>query len=199
MIMSQGMVQLRRAVRAEVSASVTARRAFAVVTFALLAALSARFALPLPATAVPLSLQTLVVLMSGLLLGPVLGASAMTMYLIAGAAGVPVFVAGMGIPYLFGPTGGYLLAFPAAAAVAGAVAARAGGSRSAQLAWLTGAAVLATAVVYAGGWAQLSVMTGDTGTAFRVGVLPFLAGDMVKIVAAVVLASRLRRRALALL
>jgi biotin transporter BioY len=64
---------------------------------------------------VPVSLQTLVVLLSGMLLGPRLGAAAQTAYLMAGAAGLPVFAAGLGVAYLFGPTGGYLLAFPAAA------------------------------------------------------------------------------------
>jgi biotin transport system substrate-specific component len=198
LIMSQVMVQIRRAASAEVLTSVPARRAFAVVTCVLLTALSARFALPLPGTAVPLSLQTLVVLMSGMLLGPALGASAMTMYLLAGASGLPVFVAGMGVPYLFGPTGGYLLAFPAAAAVAGVVAAHARGALVPRTLWLTAAAVLATGTIYAGGWAQLSLMTGDASTALRLGVLPFLLGDAVKILAAVMLALRLRRRTLAL-
>jgi biotin transport system substrate-specific component len=195
--MSQVMVQIRRAASAEVLTSVPARRAFAMVTFALLAAVSARFAVPFPGTAVPISLQTLVVMMSGVLLGPALGASAMTMYVLAGAAGLPAFVAGGGVAYLFGPTGGYLLAFPAAAAVAGAVAGYARGGAVARTLWFATAALLATGTVYAGGWAQLSVMTGDAGAAFRLGVLPFLLGDMVKLVAVVVLANRLRGRTLA--
>jgi biotin transport system substrate-specific component len=196
--MSQVMVQIRRVASIEVLAGAPARCAFAVVTCVLLTALSARFALPLPGTAVPLSLQTLVVLMSGMLLGPALGASAMILYLLAGASGLPVFVAGMGVPYLFGPTGGYLLAFPAAAAVAGAIAVHARGGLMPRTLWLTAAAVLATCTIYAGGWAQLSIMTGDAANALRLGVLPFLLGDAVKIAAAVVLALRLRRRTLAL-
>lgn len=195
--MSQVMVQLRRAATAEALASVPARRAFAIVTFAILAALSARFSVPLPGTAVPVSLQTLVVMMSGVLLGPALGASAMTMYVLAGAAGLPVFVAGSGVAYLFGPTGGYLLAFPAAAAVAGAVAGYARGGAVARTLWLALALALASAAIYAGGWAQLSVMTGNASAAFRLGVLPFLLGDVVKIALAVALATWLRRPTLA--
>lgn len=197
--MSQVMVQLRRAATYEVVSSLPARRAVAVLAFALLTAFSAHASVPLPGTPVPVSLQTLVVLMSGLLLGPALGASAQMLYLAAGAAGLPVFAMGVGLPYLFGPTGGYLLAFPAAAAIAGAVATYATGSTARRVGMTVVAATLATAAVYAGGWSQLSLLTGDAGTAFRAGVLPFLAGDVAKIVVAVILTSRLRRRALALL
>ncbi|CAN5794150.1 hypothetical protein BH23GEM9_BH23GEM9_27710 [soil metagenome] len=197
--MSQVLVQLRRAAALEFLNTLAARRALAILAFALLAAVSARFSMPLPGTAVPVSLQTLVVMLSGLLLGPAVGASAMTVYLLAGAAGLPVFVAGMGVPYLFGPTGGYLLAFPAAAAVGGAVAVYAGSGTVARVVVFGIAAALSSAVVFAGGWAQLSVMTGDPATAFRLGVLPFLLGDTIKVVVAVLLAMRLRRRTLSLL
>jgi biotin transport system substrate-specific component len=197
--MSQVMVQLRRAATYEVVSSLPARRAVAVLAFTLLTAFSAHASVLLPGTPVPVSLQTLVVLMSGLLLGPALGASAQMLYLAAGAAGLPVFAMGMGLPYLFGPTGGYLLAFPAAAAIAGAVAAYATGTSARRVGVTVLAAALATAAVYAGGWSQLALLTGDPGTAFRAGVLPFLVGDVAKIVVAVILTNRLRRRALALL
>jgi biotin transport system substrate-specific component len=197
--MSQVIVQIRRAASVEVLTNVPARRIFAVVSFTLLTAFSAHASVPVPGTMVPVSLQTVMVLLSGLLLGPVLGASAQALYLAIGAMGAPVFAAGMGVPYLFGPTGGYLLAFPAAAALAGVVAAAARGGAGRRSATLAVAAVLATATVYAGGWAQLSLLTGDAGMALRLGVLPFLVGDAVKIVVAVILANRLRRRSLALL
>jgi biotin transport system substrate-specific component len=197
--MSQVLVQLRRAATFEVVSTVPARRAVAVLACVLLTAFSAHASVPLPGTPVPVSLQTLAVIMSGLLLGPALGASAMVLYLAAGAAGLPVFAMGMGLPYLFGPTGGYLLAFPAAAAIAGAVAVYARGGAVKRTAVFALAAVLAMAAVYAGGWSQLSLLTGDATTAFRVGVLPFLAGDVAKIVVAVILANRLRPRALSLL
>jgi biotin transport system substrate-specific component len=197
--MNHVLTQIRRAAHVEVLTSVPARRVFAVMTFALLTAFSAHVSAPLPGTAVPVSLQTLVVLMSGLLLGPALGAAAQTAYLMAGAAGLPVFAAGLGLPYLFGPTGGYLLAFPAAAAVAGAVAVHARGGAFRQVAVLSLACVLATLTVYAGGTAQLTLLTGDAAGAVRMGVLPFLVGDLAKLVIAVVLALRIRRRTLALL
>jgi biotin transport system substrate-specific component len=197
--MSQVMVQIRRAAAVEVLTNVPARRVLAVAVFATLTAFSAHASVPVPGTMVPISLQTLMVILSGLLLGPALGASAQVLYLAMGAMGAPVFAAGLGLPYLFGPTGGYLLAFPAAAAVAGVVAARAEGGALRRGILVAVAAVLATATVYAGGWAQLSLLTGDAGTALRLGVLPFLAGDLAKVVVAVILANRLRRRTLALL
>jgi biotin transport system substrate-specific component len=197
--MSDVLVQLRRAATLEVVTTVPARRALAVLAFALLTAFSAHASVPLPGTPVPVSLQTLAVLMSGMLLGPALGATAMMLYLAAGAAGLPVFAMGMGLPYLFGPTGGYLLAFPAAAAIAGAGAMWARGGGAQRTAFLLLAATLATVVVYAGGWSQLSLLTGDAALAFRAGVLPFLVGDVAKIVVAAILTTRLRPRALALL
>src|SRR3954468_20131578 len=82
-------------------------------------ALASQFAMPLPGTPVPMTLQPLVVVLAGLLLGPLHAAIAMGAYLIAGPAGLPVFapIGLPGIARLLGPTGGYLLAYPIAAAV----------------------------------------------------------------------------------
>lgn len=197
--MNDVLTQIRRAAHVEVMSSVPVRRVFAVMVFALLTGFSAHVAAPLPGTAVPVSLQTLVVLLSGMVLGPALGAAAQTAYLMAGVAGLPVFAAGLGVPYLFGPTGGYLLAFPAAAAVAGAVSVSARGGTVRQAAMLVLAGVLGTLVVYAGGTAQLTLLTGDAAGALRMGVLPFIIGDLVKLTIAVLIALRIRRRTLALL
>ena len=89
-------------------------------SFALLTALGAQIVLP--TIPVPFTLQTFFVLLSGALLGPRKGAAAQLSYLAMGATGMPVF-AGLagGFPYLLGPTGGYLLAFPFAAFVTGAL------------------------------------------------------------------------------
>lgn len=197
--MNHVLTQIRRAADVEVLTSVPVRRVFAVAMFALLTAFSAHVSAPLPGTAVPVSLQTLMVLLSGMLLGAALGAAAQSAYLMAGAAGLPVFAAGFGVPYLFGPTGGYLLAFPAAAAIAGAVAVRARGPLWVQVTMLTAAGLLATLMVYAGGTAQLTLLTGDATAALRLGVLPFLVGDLAKLALAVMVALRIRRRTLALL
>src|SRR3982751_4305136 len=98
-------------------------RALSIVVAAGALALSAQFAMPIPGTPVPFTLTPFVVVLAGLLLGPVDAAAAMVLYLAAGAAGLPVF-APMGAPglaRLLGPTGGYLLAYPGAGAGGGRV------------------------------------------------------------------------------
>ena len=88
--------------------------------FAALTAAVAWFKIPLPFTPVPITLQTLVVLLSGAMLGAYYGSLSMIIYLILGAIGLPVFAGGAsGIGVLFGPTGGYLFSYPVATFVIG--------------------------------------------------------------------------------
>ena len=91
-----------------------------IVGFAIALAAASQVAIPLPFTPVPITLQPLVVVLAGLMLGPVAGAASMLLYLAAGAAGLPVFapIGAPGIARFLGPTGGYLIAYPAAAFVA---------------------------------------------------------------------------------
>jgi len=154
------------------------RRALAVAAGALLVALGAQAAIPLPGTAVPMTLQVPAVLIVGGLFGPALGAASLALYLLAGAAGLPVFapVGLPGVARLFGPTGGYLLAYPLAAAVMGRLAAD-----SRRLGRLVIGLVAALAVIHAGGVAQLAILGGDLGIALRIGSLPFLLGDVLKL------------------
>jgi biotin transport system substrate-specific component len=165
-------------------------RALGILVAAGVLALSAQFALPMPGTPVPLTLQPLVVVLAGLMLGPVDAAAAMVLYLVAGAAGLPVFapIGAPGLARLLGPTGGYLLAYPVAAAVAG----RIGAGRD-SFATRTLGAVVGVLVMYAGGLAQLAVLSGSLATAAVLGVLPFVAADAVKALVAGAL-SRPRRR-----
>jgi biotin transport system substrate-specific component len=128
------------------------------------------------------------VLVVGGLLGPGLGASSMVLYLVLGAAGLPMFSpAGLpGLARLLGPTGGYLLALPLGAAVAGLAAAP-------PRHWLRlglGLA-LAVAVIHAGGVAQLAILGGDLRVAWRLGSAPFLVGDLAKLIVAGVVIGRL--------
>lgn len=161
----------------------------------LFVAAAARLAVPLPVTPVPVSLQDLAVLMVGVVLGPAGGASALVAYLFVGALGAPVFSNGhAGLPWLLGPTGGYLMAYPVAAWVMGMAlrAARptpveADDPAPSATAWLVASAVAllgalaAQAVVYAGGVAQLMLLTGqDLEATVALGVVPFLPGVVVK-------------------
>src|SRR3954471_1091694 len=141
-------------------------RALSIVAVAGALALSAQVALPMPGTPVPFTLTPLVVVLAGLLLGATEAAAAMVLYLGAGAAGLPVF-APMGAPglaRLLGPTGGYLLAYPVAAGVAG----RLGAGRATFLMRALGA-VAGIGVIYLGGLVQLAVLSGSLATAAVLG------------------------------
>ncbi len=151
-----------------------------VVLGALIVALSAQIALPLPFSPVPMTLQGFAVIVVGGLFGAAAGAGALLLYLVAGIFGVPVFaMGGSGLARVLGPTGGYLLAFPVAAIVAGAV-----GKRGAPLRCFL-AALVAMMVIHLGGWAQLAIVSGGAKAAI-LGVTPFLLQDSLKVVLAAV-------------
>jgi biotin transport system substrate-specific component len=153
------------------------RRAVAVGAGALIVAASAQVSVPVPLSPVPMTLQPLAVLAVGGLLGASAGGTALLLYLALGLLGLPVFFAGgAGIGHVLGPTGGYLLAFPAAAAVAGRFA-----GASPRLGRVLIGCALAMVVIHAGGAAQLALLGGDAGVALRVGFVPFLTGDLLKI------------------
>lgn len=173
-----------------------APRVIAVVVGAAVVALAAQVAVPLPFTVVPLTLQPLAVLVVGGLLGAAGGAAALALYLAAGAAGLPVFAGGAaGVLHLVGPTGGYLLAYPVAAAVTGWLSHRADGRTGGSLvAFVLLASVVGMAVIHVGGVSQLALLTGDPAAAFRLGFVPFFANDLVKVGLAALLILLLRPR-----
>jgi biotin transport system substrate-specific component len=159
-----------------------ARSVALALAFSLLVALAAQVVVPLPLTPVPLTMQTFAVLLTGALLGSRLGALALVAYLIEGASGLPFFRGGAGgFQHIFGPTGGYLLAFPLAAFITGLLAERGWDRR-----FLTAAAamLLGSLVILAVGWAWLAVLLGSARAAFVAGVAPFIIGDVVKIILA---------------
>ncbi|MHC4788365.1 MAG: biotin transporter BioY [Planctomycetota bacterium] len=162
--------------------SPAARQVAGVLAFAALTAVGARISVPLPGTAVPFTLQPVAVLLAGALLGSRLGAASQLAYLAAGVAGLPVFVAGGGPAYLLGPTGGYLVAFPVAALIAG----RFCRAESGVAVWVLGLGA-ALASIHLGGLAWLSVSAGAE-RALAVGVTPFLTGDVLKLVLVLVVA-----------
>ena len=155
------------------------RRAAAVVLGALIVAGAAQVSVPLPGTPVPMTLQPMAVLLVGGLLGPRLGALSMILYLAMGAAGLPVFtptVPLVGFARLFGPTGGYLLAYPVAAWAVGAVVTE--GSSVLRVACGVFAGLV---LIHLGGLAQLAILTGNLSAAARFGTWPFLLGDLLKL------------------
>ena len=152
-----------------------------VIAFSLFNAIAAQLAIPIGP--VPITMQTFAVTLTGALLGPRLGAAALITYLIEGAAGLPFFAEGRaGIGTLLGPTGGYLVSFPAAAYITGAFSEH-GWDRH----FLTAVAAMAigSVVILLAGWSWLVVGLGAAPlAAFKAGVAPFLIGDVVKIVLA---------------
>ena len=156
-------------------------RAVRIGIAALVVALAAQVAVPLPFTPIPFTLQPLAVLAVGGLLGMGEGFAALVLYLGLGLLGLPVFAGGgAGIVRLIGPTGGYLLAFPLAAGITGALSAPRGGA-AAPIWRVLGACVLGMAVIHAGGVAQLALLGGNPAAAFRYGFVPFFTGDLLKI------------------
>jgi biotin transport system substrate-specific component len=111
----------------------------------------------------------------------------MVLYLALGAMGLPVFapMGAPGITRLIGPTGGYLLAYPAAAAVAGWL-----GAGRERFATRLVAAIAGIIVLYAGGLAQLTILTGSLTAAAVFGVLPFVAADLLKAIVAAAVSGR---------
>jgi biotin transport system substrate-specific component len=173
--------------------STWARRAASVVFGSLLVAVCAHLMVPLWFTPVPVTLQTFAVLLLGLVLSPGLAAAAMILYLLEGMAGLPVLspVGPVGFLHILGPTGGYLLAYPAAAAMTGWLRRRIG--RGAFTASALAAAVGSLVILLAGAAWFAIVSHQSTGTVVALSVAPFLPGDILKVVAAAGVATGLRR------
>lgn len=153
-----------------------------VVFFVAGTAAGASLALPVPWTPVPLTLQALFVFLAGAVLGPWAGGTALSLYLVLGAWGAPVFSGGNGgFEWLMGPTGGYLIVYPAAAFAVGLLTQ----SESATLRRDLGALLVGLVVLYAGGASQLWLLTGVAASQLlALGVLPFIASDLLKVLAA---------------
>lgn len=171
------MATFNTVVLADLKNELLLRRIVAVLAGALLVSLGAQAAVPMPGTPVPLTLGVPAILIVGGLLGPRLGAASLAAYLLAGSLGLPVFAPGgmPGVARLFGPTGGYLLAYPLAAALMGLMA------RQNKIVLLVAGLVASLLVIHVAGVAQLAILGGDLAVAARAGSLPFLVGDAAKL------------------
>ncbi len=168
-----------------------ARRIAYAAAFAALLAVASYVSFAIPLTDVPFTLQVLVVLLAGFVLGPGLGALSVVLYIVLGAIGVPVFAGGAaGIGVVVGPLGGYIVSWVLAAALAGWL-----GQRGLLLRLV--AVVLGVAVIYLGGVTGLHIAQGVSWrNGVLVGALPFLPFDLLKGVVAALIAPALRRLAL---
>jgi biotin transport system substrate-specific component len=169
------------------------RQVALIVGASLVVALCARISIPLPFTPVPLTVQNLGVLLVGLLLGSRRGFAALALYLAEGAAGLPVFspTGPGGIAQLFGPTGGFLLAYPFVAFLAGYVVER--GVKSFARSAVAG--VLAEILLFAGGLTGLYVYTHSLAKAAYFGLYWFISAEVIKVMLAAAIASRWGRGA----
>jgi len=164
----------------------TWKRVIRIALGAMVVALSAQASIDLPGSPVPITLQGLAVILVGGVLGAREGTAALVLYLLAGMSGLPVFSGGRaGAAWLLGPTGGYLLAFPVGAALAGALA------RRRDLLRCFAAALAGMTIIHLGGITQLSILSGGLTLPFRA-TAPLIAADLVKVVIATLLISRFR-------
>ncbi len=148
-----------------------------VVAASLVTAGAAQLEIRLPWTPVPITGQTFAVLLSGIVLGARRAFAAQCLYLLEGASGLPFFAGGAaGVLRLVGPTGGYLMAFPFAAAITGALAERAWDRKPVTmfLTMLTG-----SVIIFVLGLAQLSRFV-PASSLLAAGLLPFIPGDILK-------------------
>ncbi|MGH9500781.1 MAG: biotin transporter BioY [Terriglobales bacterium] len=171
-----------------------ARQVALVVGASLFVAVCAHVTLPLPFTPVPLTLQNFGVLLAGLALGSRLGFAALALYLAEGVMGFPVFspTGPGGLAQLAGPTGGFLLAYPFVAGIAGWI--MESGRRT--FARAAAASLLAEIALFAGGLSWLAILTHSISTALRWGLYWFVFAEIIKIMMAAALADgwqRIRR------
>jgi len=168
-----------------------ARQVAIVIGASLLVALCARVSVPLPFTPVPLTLQNFGVVLVGLMLGSRRGFAALVLYLAEGASGLPVFSPGGpgGTLQLFGLTGGFLLAYPFVAALAGWILER--GKTTFVRAATAG--FLAEVLLFASGICWLAAYTHSFAVAVRFGLYCFIFAEIIKIMFAAAIASGWRR------
>ncbi|MDD5565294.1 MAG: biotin transporter BioY [Candidatus Omnitrophica bacterium] len=167
------------------------RRLFGVMVFVILTSLGAYIRIPLPFTPVPLTLQTFFVLLSGAFLGS-LGVASQMLYILLGLLGVSLFTySGSGIIYLLGPTGGYLVGFLTASFLVAVLRRAASRSlpRTIGVFFLADSALLMMGTVWLGAFLHIPLLR-----AFLIGFLPFLAGDLLKAIAAAALYWKLKAR-----
>jgi len=169
-----------------------ARNVALIVSGSLVVALCARVAIPLPGTPVPLTVQNFGVLLVGLMLGSRRGFAALALYLAEGAMGMPVFspTGPGGVAQLLGPTGGFLLAYPLVAFLAGYIFEH--GRKNFARAMVGG--FVAEIVLFASGLTWLAVLTHSVAAAFRLGLYWFVFAEVIKIMVAAAVASRWERR-----
>jgi len=165
--------------------------------FAALIAAGTFISIPLPFSPVPIVLQNMFALLCGLVLGPSQGGAAVALYLVAGAIGLPVFAGAKGgFIHFVGPTGGFLVGYLLSAIVAGFIAGSPRPAAKTRLWRIITAGIVGMLAVYVPGVVRLRAVLDCSWTAaLAAGFTPFIIGDVIKTVLAILLATNLRRTA----
>jgi biotin transport system substrate-specific component len=189
--MEKSTIQLPSNVRERALLPEALRQTALILGASLFVALCARITVPLPFTPVPLTLQNFGVLLVGMLLGSRRGFAALFLYLAEGAIGMPVFnpTGPGGVMQLLGATGGFLLAYPLVAWIAGYVVER--GSRTFLRAAIGG--LWAELFLFASGLTWLAILTHSITQAFRWGLYWFIFAEIIKIMMAAGITARWQR------
>lgn len=165
-----------------------------ILACSLLVGVSSQVAIPLPWTPVPVTLQPLAVMLTGAFLGSWRGAAAMFLYLMEGVAGLPVFtpVGPPGLARLAGPTGGYLMSYPLAAFTIGWMAEKGWTARfgRASLAFFATSVII---LLFGAAW-MVVALGRSWSQAAMLGIVPFIPGDILKILFAASLTSLIGKR-----
>lgn len=175
--------------------STTAKKIVFTALFAALTAVCGFISIPVPGTPIPIVLQNMLVVLTGLMLGPVWGVCATLLFLLAGALGLPVFSGGTGgIARLMGPTGGFLYGYALATLAAGTIAQRPRYGRKDSAIRLIVATVSGFVVMYVPGVIHfMRVIDKTFGQTMALCVVPYIPGDTVKAVLAILISAKLRK------
>lgn len=175
----------------------TSKKIVFTALFAALTAVCGFISIPVPGTPIPIVLQNMLVVLTGLMLGPVWGVAATVLFLAAGALGLPVFSGGTGgFVRLMGPTGGFLYGYALATLAAGLIAQRPKYGARTPVLRLVLATVLGFVVMYIPGVLHfMRVMDKTFSQTMTLCVVPYIPGDIIKMVVAVLLSSKLRTTA----
>ncbi|MBO6001426.1 MAG: biotin transporter BioY [Spirochaetales bacterium] len=165
-----------------------------VALFAAISAISGFLAVPVPGTPVPIVLQNMMVVLSGMLLGPVLGTLSTLLFVVAGILGLPILSGGTGgFAKLMSPTGGFIVGYVISSLVAGLILGRPMYGKKVSIVKTIVAAFTGFVVMYIPGILHfMNIMDADLKESLMLCILPYLPGDLLKLILCVLLSVALR-------
>ena len=165
--------------------------------FAALTATCAFISIPVPGTPIPIVLQNMMVVLGGMLLGPLLGTISTVVFILAGLLGLPVFNGGTGgFAKLMGPTGGFIIGYAISSLIAGLILGKPRLDGKKHIARTILAALFGFAVMYIPGVLHfMNSMDKTIRETMILCVIPFLPGDLIKMVICILVSLSLRRSA----